>query len=139
MKPYLFTYSAACSQVGVHAILNATNAIQNWIAPFPHSAILVSNLDTRELGAILRHHLNGAWFVVTQIDSQLIDGWLPGDLWQYVNNPDGASIAGLVPHQPFPPPGGYGDPSKGLVGSAIGRTKGWQVRGWVGSAIERKL
>ena len=134
MKSYLLTYSAACSQAGVHAVLNATNAIQNWIAPFPHSAILVSNLDARELGAILRHHLNGAWFVVTQVDRRSIDGWLPGDVWQYVNNPGGASIAGLVPHQPFPPPGGYGGPPQGLVGSAIGRTKGM-----VGSAIERKL
>lgn len=104
MKPYLFTYSAACSQAAVHTILNATNAIENWIAPFPHSAILVSNLDTRELGAILRHHLNGAWFVVTQIDSQLIDGWLPGDMWKYVNSPSEASLAKLIPHQPYPPP-----------------------------------
>ena len=135
MKPYLFTYSAACSQAGVHAILNATNAIENWIAPFPHSAILVSNLDTRELGAILRHHLNGAWFVVTQIDSQLIDGWLPGDMWQYVNNPGEASLAGLAPHQPLPPPpGGLG----GLLGSTIGRTKGLAGQGLVGSAMERK-
>ena len=29
MKPYLFTYSAACSQSGVHAILNATDAIED--------------------------------------------------------------------------------------------------------------
>ena len=121
MKPYLFTYSAACSQATVHAILNATNAIHNWIAPFPYSAILVSNLDTRELGATLRHQLNGAWFVVTQIDNQLTDGWLPRDMWQYVNNPGKASLPGPLPHQPFPPPGGYGDPPKGLVGSAIER------------------
>ena len=79
MKPHLFTYSAACSQSGIHAILNATDAIEDWIAPFPHSAILVSDLDTRELGAILRRRLNGAWFVVTQTDGQLTDGWLPGD------------------------------------------------------------
>ena len=119
MKPYLFTYSATCSQTGVHAMLNATEAIHNWVSAFPHSAILVSNLDTRELSAILRRKLNGAWFVVAQIDSQSIDGWLPDDLWQFVNNPGEASLAGLLPQQPTPTPGGIG----GLVGSAIGWTK----------------
>ena len=119
MKPYLFTYSATCSQTGIHAMLNATDAIHNWVSAFPHSAILVSNLDTRELSAILRRQLNGAWFVVAQIDSQSIDGWLPGDFWQFVNNPAEASLAHLLPDQPAPPSAGYG----GLVGSAIRWTK----------------
>ena len=134
MKPYLFTYSATCSQSGVHAILNATDAIEDWIAPFPYSAILVSDLDTRELGAILRRLLNGAWFVVTQIDGQLTDGWLPGDFWQYVNNPAEASLPEPLPQSPFTPPGGIG----GLVGSAIGRAKALAGQGLVGSTIERK-
>ena len=124
MKPYLFTYSAARSQEGVHAILNATAAIHNWVAPFPYSAILVSNLDNRELSAILRRQLNGAWFVLTKIDNHSIDGWLPGDFWQFVNNPAEASLAGLLPHQPMPARGGDGDRPKGLVGSAIERVKG---------------
>lgn len=119
MKPYLFTYSATCSPNAVHAMLNATEAIHNWVAAFPHSAILVSGLDTRELSAILRRQLNGAWFVVAQIDSQSVDGWLPDDLWQFVNNPGEASLAGLLPQQPSPPPRGIG----GLMGSAIGWTR----------------
>jgi len=134
MKPYLFTYSATCSQARVHAMLNATEAIKNWVAAFPHSAILVSNLDTRELSAILRLKLNGAWFVVTQIDSKATDGWLPDDLWQFVNNPGEASLAKLLPHQPSPAPGGIG----GLVGSAIGRAKALAGQGLAGSAMERK-
>lgn len=138
MKPYLFTYSAACSQEGVHAILNATVPIHNWVAPFPYAAILESELDTRELGAILRQQLNGAWFVVTQIDGQLTNGWLPGDFWQFVNNPAEASLAGLVPHQPLPARGGDEYRPKGLVGSAIRRVKGLGGKGLMGSAIERK-
>ena len=119
MKPYLFLFCATCSPRGVHAILNATDAIHNWVSPFPYSAILVSNLDTRELSAILRRQLNGKWFIVAQIDSQSINGWLPGDFWQFVNNPDEASLAHLLPDQPAPPSGGIG----GLVGSAVGWTK----------------
>ena len=45
MKPNLFTYSAACSQSGIHAILNATDVIEDWIAPFPYSAIEVHWLN----------------------------------------------------------------------------------------------
>lgn len=134
MKPYLFTFSATCSQTGVHAILNSTDAIHNWVSAFPHSAILVSKLDTRDLCAILRRQLNGAWFVVAQIDSQSIDGWLPGDFWQFVNNPAEASLAGLLPQQPSPPPGGLA----GLVGSAAGWTKRFAGQGLAGSAMERK-
>ena len=49
MKAYLFTYSLTCPQAQVHAVLNNTNAIHTWIAPFPYAAILVSNLTTQEL------------------------------------------------------------------------------------------
>ena len=134
MKPYLFTFSATCLLTEVHAILNATDAIHNWVSPFPHSAILVSNLDTRELSAIFRRQLNGAWFVVAQIDSQSVDGRLPGDYWQFVNIPGEASLAGLLPQQPSPPPGGIGE----LVGSAMGWTKRLADQGLAGSAMERK-
>ena len=129
MEPCLFTYSATCSQTGVHAMLNATDAIHNWVSAFPHSAILVSNLDTRELSAIPCRQLNGAWFVVARIESQSIDGWLPCDYKQFVNSPGEASLAHLLPQQPSPPPRGIG----GLVGSAIGWTKRL-----AGSAMERK-
>lgn len=96
MKAYLFTYSLTCPPAQVHTILNNTNAIHTWIAPFPYSAILISNLTPQELGAILRNHLAGVWFVITQIDSQLVDGWLPGNFWEYVNNPDQVSFRELL-------------------------------------------
>ncbi len=96
MKSYLLTYSPVCPQARVHAVLNTTNAIQNWIAPFPYAAILVSDLTTQELGAILRNHLAGVWFMVTQLDKKLVDGWLPGDFWEYVNNPAQASLQKLL-------------------------------------------
>ena len=25
--------------------------------------------------------------MVAEMDSQVVDGWLPGDIWEYVNNP----------------------------------------------------
>ena len=81
----------------MHAVLNNTDAIQDWIAPFPYSAILVSNLTTQELSEILRRRLDDeVWFMVAQLDSQLVDGWLPSDFWEYVDNPAGASLRELL-------------------------------------------
>lgn len=92
MRAYLFTYSSVCPQARVHAVLNTTDAIRDWIAPFPYSAILNSNLTTQELSAIFRNHLPGTWFMIAQLNKTLVDGLLPGNFWEYVNNPDQASL-----------------------------------------------
>ena len=87
MKSYLFTYSQACTQAYAHAILDATQAIDTWVAPFPYAAILVSRLDVHDLASVLRGRLPDVWFMVTEVNPQSVNGWLPGDLWLYVNNP----------------------------------------------------
>ena len=97
MKAYLLTYSPVCPQAQVHTVLNTTDAIRDWIAPFPYAAILNANLTTQELGAILRRRLDDeVWFMVAQLDSQLVDGWLPSDFWDYVDNPAEASLQQLL-------------------------------------------
>ena len=87
MNAYLFTCSQAWTQGQIQSVLNSTQAIETWVAPFPHAAILVSKLDTQDLGAILRRRLPGVWFVVTEVNQYSVDGWLPADFWEYVNNP----------------------------------------------------
>ena len=87
MKSYLFTYSQACTQAHAHAVLNDTEGVQTWVAPFPYAAILVSKLNTQDLSAILRERLPDVWFAVAELNPQTVDGWLPGNIWQYVNNP----------------------------------------------------
>ena len=90
MKSYLFTYSQLCTQEWAHTVLNDTEGVQTWVAPFPYSAILVSKLNTQALSAILRERLPNVWFVVAEMNGQSADGWLPGDLWEYVNDPQKA-------------------------------------------------
>ena len=87
MKSYLFTYGQACTQAYAHAILDATQAIDTWVAPFPYAAILVSRLDVQDLASVLRGRLPDVWFMVTEVNPQSVNGWLPADLWLYVNNP----------------------------------------------------
>lgn len=99
MKAYLLTYSYSlvCPPKWVYKVLNTTQAIRNWVSPFPYAAILVSDLTTEELSDILRNRLDDeVWFMVAQLDSELVDGWLPGDFWAFVNDPAEASLQPLL-------------------------------------------
>ena len=87
MNSYLLTYSQACLQAQMHNILNTTPEIDTWVAPFPYAAILVSRLNVRDLSNVLRLRLPGVWFMVTEVNGQNVDGWLPGDLWLYTTDP----------------------------------------------------
>lgn len=87
MKSYLFAYSQLCPDWQAQGVLDSTQAVANWIQPFPNAAVIQSNLDTKDLAAVLRNQLGQVWFVVSEVDSASIDGWLPGDAWQFVNTP----------------------------------------------------
>ena len=102
MKAYFFAYSQACMQAQVHALLNDTKAIKTWVAPFPYAAILVSDLNAQDLGAILHRCLSDSWFIVTEMNRQTVDGWLPGNLWEYVNEPEQAWSRKLFEQLPSP-------------------------------------
>ena len=102
MKAYLFAYSQAWTQAQVHAVLNDTNAIETWIAPFPSAAVLISDLSAQDLGAVLHRRLSDAWFIVTELNPASVDGWLPNNLWSYVNQPEQA--LSLNPFENLPPP-----------------------------------
>ncbi len=102
MKAYLFAYSQAWTQAQVHAILNDTKAIETWIAPFPSAAVLISDLSAQDLGAVLHRRLSDAWFIVTEISPGSVDGWLPENLWSYVNQPAQAWSQNLFENLPPP-------------------------------------
>ena len=106
MKSYLLAYSQACAPAQVQYLLNDTQAIETWVAPFPYSAILLSKLNVHDIAAVIRNRLPGVWFMITELKSDGVQGWLPGDLWEYVNDPQQAwsrkLFAALVPIPPAP-------------------------------------
>ena len=89
------------------------------MAPFPYAAILVSKLDVHDVAAILRNRLPGVWFMVAELDAAAAQGWLPKDLWEYVNDPQGAwsrklfAELGRFSAEPPPPPPTFADPITG--------------------------
>lgn len=107
MKSYLLSHSEACTSEQVQQVLNDTRAVETWIAPFPYAAILISQLDVRDLAAVIRERLPGVWLMVTELNGRSVQGWLPADLWEYVNDPLKARsrklFSGVAPPSPRPP------------------------------------
>lgn len=109
MKAHLVAYGQACTPQQVHHLLNDIQAVVTWVSPFPYAAILVSGLDVNDLAAVLRERLPGVWFMVTELRGDSVQGWLPKELWDYVNDPSRESLrqlfAGLgTPRLGQPPP-----------------------------------
>lgn len=86
MKAYLFTYSNLCPPWQAQTILNNTEAVTTWAQPFPNAAVLASNLSAGDLAAVLRRHLGETWFLITELNGGTVDGYLPGNLWQFINS-----------------------------------------------------
>lgn len=103
MKAYLLTYSQACTPMQAQYLLNDTQAIETWVTPFPYAAILVSKLGVHDLAAVIRNRIPGVLFMVTELKSETAQGWLPGDLWEYVNDPQGAWSRKLFAGLTIPP------------------------------------
>lgn len=106
MKSYLLTYSQACTPTQVQYLLNDTQAIETWVTPFPYAAIILSKLNVHDLAAVIRNRLPGVWFMMNELNSDTVQGWLPADIWEYVNDPQQAwsrkLFATLAPVPPAP-------------------------------------
>ena len=109
MKTYLFTYSQMCPVWQAQAILNTTGAVTTWVQPFPQAAIIVSTLNAHDLAAVFRSRLGETWFLITELNSAAVNGYLPGNLWQFIQNAPNASLPFFAPFAPQPI--GPGQPS----------------------------
>lgn len=118
MNSYLFAYSQVCTPTQVQYVLNDTQAVDTWVAPFPYAAILLSELSVRDLGAVLHDRLPGVWFMVTETHSHTVQGWLPKNFWEYVNAPQQARYRKLGEALATPPP--QSSESKSFLERAIG-------------------
>ena len=99
MKAYFLAYTSRRLDVRtyVHGVLNEEGAVHNWVSFIPHTAIVISGLDVQGLCDLLRGCLDDeVWFLVSYLDSELVNGWLPADFWEFVNHPDVASLLPLV-------------------------------------------
>ena len=96
MKAYLFSFNNVIQTNAVHKILNGTNAVEYWVTPIPNTAILISKLSVAELSAVLHTHLGDVWFILAEATPQNTNGWLPGNFWEHISNPDKAAGQNLL-------------------------------------------
>lgn len=89
MNAYMLLHTGMKSSDQMQTILNGTNAIATWISPFPTGAILLSNLNVHELTAVLHVHFGDMWFLLSAVDKDKVNGFLPQNIWSYLNDPDG--------------------------------------------------
>lgn len=99
MKAFLLNYSNVLEQNYVHAVLNHSNSIENWLSPFPNSVLVVSRLTSSELGAVLHSHFGDNLFLIVEVNAYNCAGWLPPEFWGFINNPQPVALKPL-----FPPP-----------------------------------
>lgn len=96
MKAFLLCHSSIASPEYVQAVLSSTRAVTTWVAPFPYSAIVISELTLNELTGVMEVHLNGSWFLLTELSSTNSNGLLPEQLWTYVQEPSQAWRQGVL-------------------------------------------
>ncbi len=90
MKAFLLCHSNVASPEYVQAVLSSSRAVTTWVAPFPYSAIVISELTLNELTAVVETHLSGSWFLLTELSGTNSNGLLPQQLWTYVQEPSQA-------------------------------------------------
>lgn len=91
MKLYLLNYDDACgTEREVLKVLNKLPEVLNWSACLPFSVFIVSDLSERKLARLFTKHFGDGMFVVAEVDGAKIDGLLPDDLWDFVNEPQSA-------------------------------------------------
>jgi hypothetical protein len=90
MKAFLLSHSSLATPEYIRSVLNTSHAVTTWISPFPYSAIVLSNLTVDELSAIFRTHLGETWFILAELSAYTCNGYLPGQCWDYVNDPIGS-------------------------------------------------
>ena len=121
MRSYIFAFSQLLPQWLAQSVLNDTRAVATWVQPFPNTAIILSDLDAQDLAAVLRQRLGQTWFIVSQLDAHTSDGWLPGNVWPYVNHSPGAAATPNLPAPvtatyPSAQPGQAQSPLRGIFG-----------------------
>ena len=90
MNAYWLSCNIALSFDFVTGVLDGSKAIDTWVSPYPCSAILLSRLSLNELTAVLHTHFGQAWFILIELNAQNSNGWLPGEFWEQITDPQAA-------------------------------------------------
>jgi hypothetical protein len=61
--------------------------IRNWFTCFTHAVFIVSESTLAELQALIHAQYPLTFFVITSLDPNSTEGWMPKATWDAINNP----------------------------------------------------
>lgn len=88
---YVLSYDTRkVSQDEVYGYLKNNNDITAWYAPFPGTAIVISDASASDLSEAFINSFGEFDHLFTDItaDEQDTQGWLDEEAWNYINNPE---------------------------------------------------
>jgi len=72
----------------------------NWISNFEGTVLVVSPRTLRELREIFHTQFPAWFFMISEVKKDEIDGWMPANIWDFIQNPKPAiDPLGLPPKQ----------------------------------------
>src|ERR1051325_6095906 len=94
MKSYIVSfYQQEVSDDEVAAFLKARREVLNLKRPLPNMAFIVSDKNASLITEVIRKKFPQGFFIVAEYDPYNSDGALPGEMWNFLNNPKRARRA----------------------------------------------
>jgi hypothetical protein len=67
--------------------IDSIESIVNWSAFLPSGICLVSSASAKEVARDIRRALPNTRFLVVEIEPGKKNGWLPKNVWRFINEP----------------------------------------------------
>ena len=91
---FLLAFNALTLTAGaMKDFMDGRQEILNWYSILPGQIFLVSDNSVQQLGHLFRTFFPRQLFIVTAVDPQASDGWLPKDVWDFINQPQPPNMA----------------------------------------------
>ena len=68
--------------------------IVNWMRPFPDAFVVVSDKSASRLRQVIHGVFPNDRLLIVEIQPGHKDGWLPREVWDFINNPKPAKTPG---------------------------------------------
>ncbi len=90
MKAFLVVHNlAAISSFDLTNLLNTRPEVKNWKIPFIGACVVVTDYwqTPTALRTIIQQQFGDGWFIIAPLESHNLDGWLPKDMWEFIQLP----------------------------------------------------
>ena len=101
LKAFLLVFHSGVPRQTITDYLDTRPEVLDWLSPFPNAVFIVSRGNVRELQQVIHQQFSTLFFCLAEVGAQNADGWLPPNVWDFVNNPKSSGKWDLPP--PLPP------------------------------------